>query len=186
VDNLTTSLRLSLLTVVTCSVLYPAAILGFAAATVPEKRQGSLIRNEAGDVVGSRLLAQEFTRPGYFWPRPSAADYNAAGAGGSNLSPANPKLAERAAAIVARLNPPSQQRVPADLLAESGSGLDPHITLAAAMLQAPRIAQARGLSEETVRDLVRRLADSPSPAAVGGWSLVNVLELNLALDRLAE
>jgi K+-transporting ATPase ATPase C chain len=177
---------LFLLTVATCSVLYPAAILGFAAATVPEKRQGSLIRNEAGDVVGSRLLAQECTRPGYFWPRPSAVNYNAAGAGGSNLSPASPKLAERAVAIVARLNLPADRRVPADLLAASGSGLDPHITLAAAMLQAPRVAQARGLSEETVRGLVRQHAESSPPAAVRGWSLVNVLELNLALDRLAD
>ncbi len=139
-----------------------------------------------GTIVGSRLLAQGFARPDYFWPRPSACDYNASATGGSNLTPTNPLLTEKARQIIGELKPDSGQLVPADLVSASGSGMDPHISLAAAMFQMPRVAEARNVRPELVQELVRQQADSPTMLAVGGEPIVNVLELNLALDRLAE
>jgi K+-transporting ATPase ATPase C chain len=130
------------------------------------------------------LLSQRFTRPEYFWPRPSAVDYNASATGGSNLSPTNPKITERAKEIVARLRPSGDMQVPADLVTTSGSGMDPHITLAAAKLQVPRVAAARELSANLLEQLVRDQADPPTFSALRGEPLVNVLELNLALDAL--
>ena len=176
------SLRLFLLSLIACSVVYPAAILGFAIVVASEARQGSLIRDGRGTIIGSRLLAQDFTCPEYFWPRPSAVDYDASAAGGSNLSPTNPAIAERAREIIERLDTPDETRIPTDLLTASGSGLDPHITLSAARIQIPRVAAARGLSEEEVRSLVERHTDSPTLTRLGAEPLVHVLELNLALD----
>jgi K+-transporting ATPase ATPase C chain len=181
-SDLTTSLRLFLLSLVVCSAAYPAVMLGFAAVAAPDARQGSLIRSADGTIVGSRLLAQNFTRPEYFWPRPSACDYNASATAGSNLSPTNPKITDRAVEIIARLQPAEGQLVPTDLVVASGGGMDPHITLSAALFQAPRVAAARDVSEDHVRDLVHRHIDSPTLTAFGGEPIVNVLELNLALD----
>lgn len=185
-SDCSTSLRLFVLSLIVCSVAYPAAILGFASLAAPEARQGSLVRDEKGTVVGSRLLAQNFTRPEYFWPRPSAADYNASATGGSNLSPTNPELTEQAREIINRLKPQEDQRVPADLVSASGSGMDPHISLSAAMFQSPRVATARNLTVDRVRELVNQHADSPTLAAFGGEPVVNVLELNLAMDGVRE
>ena len=179
-----TSLRLFLLSLLVCSVAYPAAILGFAALAAPQSRQGSLVRSSDGTIIGSRLLAQDFARPDYFWPRPSACDYNASATGGSNLSPTNPLLTEKARQIIGELKPDSGQLVPADLVSASGSGMDPHISLAAAMFQVPRVADARNLRPEQVEELVRQQADSPAMVALGGEPVVNVLELNVALDQL--
>jgi potassium-transporting ATPase KdpC subunit len=179
-----TSLRLCLLSLIVCSVAYPAVILGFASVAAPEKREGSLIRDDKGMIVGSRLLAQNFTRPEYFWPRPSAVDYDASATGGSNLSPTNPELTEKAREIIDQLNPQEGQRVPADLVSASGSGMDPHITLAAALFQVPRVAAARNVSEERIKELVNQHTDAPTLAAFGGGQIVNVLELNLALDQV--
>jgi K+-transporting ATPase ATPase C chain len=183
-QDVLTSLRLLVLSVLVCCVAYPLAVLGFARAVTPEASRGSLLTDEDGTVVGSRLVAQRFTEPGYFWPRPSAVDYDAGAAGGSNLSPANPEITGRAEELIARLDPPEGARVPADLVTASGSGLDPHITLAAARLQVPRVAAARRLPEEDVHSLVERHTDSPTLIALGGEPLVNVLELNIALDRV--
>jgi K+-transporting ATPase ATPase C chain len=180
------SLRLFLLSVLVCSAAYPAVMLGFAAVAAPEKRQGSLIQNEDGTIVGSRLLAQKFTRPEYFWPRPSACDYNASATAGSNLSPTNPKLTDRAKEIISQLKPAQDQLVPADLVAASGGGMDPHISLAGAMLQVPRVASARGMSEETLKGIVHEHTDGATLAAFGGEPIVNVLELNVALDQAAK
>lgn len=162
-NDLITSLRLFVLSIVVCCIVYPAVILGFAAVAAPEQRTGSLLRDEEGTVIGSSLIAQSFSKPEYFWPRPSAVDYNASATGGSNLSPTNPLLTKRAGGIIDRLNartdvgePPA---VPADLVAASGSGLDPNITAAAALFQVPRVAQARGLSDEVVRTLVHEHSD---------------------------
>jgi K+-transporting ATPase ATPase C chain len=185
-NDILTSLRLLVLSLLVCSAAYPAAILGFAAVAAPDARQGSLLKNKAGTVVGSRLLAQKFTQPQYFWPRPSACDYNASATAGSNLSPTNSKLTERAKEIIGRLQPGEGQRVPADLVSASGGGMDPHITLAAAMFQVPRVAQARNLPEDRVKQLVSAHTDSPTLAALGGEPLVNVLEVNLALDGSRE
>jgi K+-transporting ATPase ATPase C chain len=183
-SDFTTSLRLFVLSLVVCSLAYPAAILGFAWLVAPEARQGSLVHASDGTIIGSRLLAQSFTRPEYFWPRPSACDYDASATGGSNLSPTNPQITERAKEIISRLQLREGQRVPADLVLASGGGMDPHITVAAAMLQAPRVAGACNLPVERVEELVGRHAGSTTLAAFGGEPLVNVLEINLALDQL--
>lgn len=179
-----TSLRLLGLSLLVCSIAYPAAILGFAAVVAPAQRAGSLIRDERGTVVGSRLLAQRFTRPEYFWPRPSACDYDASAAGGSNLSPASPMIAERARERIARQQLAQGQRITADLVLASGSGLDPHISQAAALLQVPRVAAARGVPERRVREMVDQHRVAPALLPFGAEPIVNVLELNLALDGL--
>jgi potassium-transporting ATPase KdpC subunit len=185
------------LTLIT-GVAYPFAITGIAQVIFPYKAQGSLVERE-GKVVGSALIGQEFTSEGYFHGRPSAttapdpndatktvpAPYNAANSGGSNLGPTNKALIERIQGDIERLiqeNPSAQ--VPADLVTTSGSGLDPHISPEAALFQVPRVATARNLPENRVRQLV---AENTSDRFVGllGEPRVNVLELNLALDRVA-
>jgi len=185
-SDLVTSLRLFLLSLIVCSVAYPAAILGFAAVAAPDARQGSLLSNEQGTIIGSRLLAQNFTRPEYFWPRPSAVNYNASATGGSNLSPTNSELTKKAHEIIERFELQQDQRLPADLVSASGSGMDPHVTLAAALFQVPRVAAARNLPQDRVMELVNQHTDAPTLAAFGGGEIVNVLDLNLALDDLRE
>lgn len=177
-----TSVRLAAATILVCCVIYTLAVLAFAAVAAPEKRLGSLVENPDGSPVGSRLVAQEFTRPEYFWPRPSAVNYDAAAAGGSNLSPTNPLLRERAEKILDQLNVPEGTDLSADLVAASGSGLDPHISLAGAFLQVPRVAASRRIGENELKQLVQQQAQLNAPEVVGGEPLVNVLLLNLALD----
>jgi K+-transporting ATPase ATPase C chain len=177
-----TVIRLFILCLGAIALVYLPAVLAFAKVAAPEKSRGSLITGPDGRPVGSRLVAQAFTRPGYFHPRPSAVDYNAQGAAGSNLSPAHPALAERAATIAGSYGATPDNPIPADLVTASGSGLDPDITLAAAVYQIPRVAAARHASPEEIRaviDSVKR----PLIGRLGGPELVNVLELNLALDR---
>jgi K+-transporting ATPase ATPase C chain len=185
-QDVMTSLRLLILSILVCSAAYPAAILGFAELTVPESRQGSLLRDTSGMVIGSRLLAQNFIQTRYFWSRPSACRYDASATGGSNLSPTNPLLADRARQTIEQLAPATGERVPADLVSASGSGMDPHITLDAALFQAPRVADARGLSRGRIESLVRQHTDSPTIVSLGEEPLINVLTLNLALDQLAD
>jgi K+-transporting ATPase ATPase C chain len=135
-------------------------------------------------MVGSSLVAQKFTQPRYFWPRPSAVDYSAAAAGGSNKSPTSPDLTKRAEEIVAQYGATAKNPLPPELAAASGAGLDPHISARAALYQAARVAEARGLSLSKVEALIKDHAFSP-----GGFLapdlLVNVLELNIALDNVA-
>jgi K+-transporting ATPase ATPase C chain len=181
-NEILASLRLWALTLVTCCVAYPLVVLAFAQAVVPGKAQGSLIVDDSGTVVGSRLLAQGFTKPEHFWPRPSAVGYDASGAGGSNLSPTNALLTERGNEIVDVYDLPEGTLISADLVAASGSGLDPHIALTAAKQQIPRIAAARGLTEEEVLAAAMHASDSPTLEALGEEPLVNVLLANLALD----
>lgn len=183
-NELMTSLRLIVLSIVVCSVAYPLAVLGFAKAVVPEKSQGSLIRRADGVVVGSRLIAQNFTDANYFWPRPSAVDFDASATGGSNLSPTNPEITRRARAILARYELPSPAKLPAELVTMSGSGMDPHISFEAAKVQIPRIAAARGISADQLLGLVTQHADALPLGTMEKESLVNVLEINLALDEL--
>jgi K+-transporting ATPase ATPase C chain len=178
------SLRLAIASMAICVVGYTAAVLGFAQALTPGAASGSLIANAEGTVIGSRLVAQAFTQPGYFWPRPSAVDYNGAGAGGSNKSPTSTDLTDRAAAIVVAYGATSETPLPADLAAASGGGLDPHITERAARYQAVRIAEARGIDLAAVEALIGRQAFAPGGVLTPD-RLVNVLELNLALDQLA-
>ncbi len=178
--DLVTSLRLVLASVLLCAVLYPLALLGIARAAVPGRALGSLVRNASGTVIGSRLIAQGFTRPSYLWPRPSAVGYDAAASGGSNLAASNPALRARAEATTRHLGATASRPAPGDLVAASGSGLDPDITLAAALYQAKRIASARGVDPARVEGVLRREASAPMPFRA---PLVNVLEANLALDR---
>ncbi len=180
--DFTRSLRLTGLTIVVCVVAYTALMLASASLVAPEKRLGSLIYGAEGKVIGSRLVAQAFTRPEYLWPRPSAVDYNASGAGGSNLSPTNPKVRERAEAILVKHDVADGATLPADLVTASGSGLDPHITQDAALIQANRIAMSRQVDISIIRELLQKQAGSSSADSGGAEGLVNVLEFNLLLD----
>lgn len=166
---------------------YPALVTGLAKAVFPQQAQGSLI-TENGKVVGSTLIGQQFASPGRFWGRPSATSpqpYNAAAGGGSNLGPTNPaqlkSVAERAQALrTAHGSGP----VPAELVTASASGLDPHISPAAALYQAARVARERGLPEEAVRGLISRRTEGRQLGLLGE-ERVNVLLLNRDLDSLA-
>jgi len=157
---------------------------GIGSAIFPGQAEGSLIRRAGGTVVGSQLIAQKFERPEYFHPRPSAVDYNAASTGGSNYGPSN---ADHLKAVRDRLDAMTKQegvaagQVPSEMVTASGAGLDPHIPPAAADLQAPRVASARGISVARVRELIVAHTEQPSLGFLGR-TRVNVLELNLALD----
>jgi len=179
------SIRIVLITMVICSFLYPLVILGLGQVLAPYTANGSLIRNEQGKIIGSRSIAQKFSSPGYFWPRPSAVDYNASASGGSNLSPTNPEICSRAKAIITKLGGNIENKVPADLVTTSGSGLDPHITLSAAEYQVQRVAFARGLPVNTVMGILGRHAKRPA-GPFTPEPLVNVLLVNIALDRLGK
>lgn len=175
------SLRVLAATLLVCVGAYTSVVLGIARLAAPAAAQGSLVTTPDGRVVGGRLVAQSFTSPRYFWPRPSAVDYNAAAAGGSNLSPTSHALADRVGIDIDRYGASSERPLPADLATASGSGLDPHITVSSALYQAGRVAAARGTSVADVEALVARHAFSPG-TFLGQDRLVNVLELNLALD----
>jgi potassium-transporting ATPase KdpC subunit len=180
-------LILLLLTLITGGV-YPLLVTLAAQALFPHAAGGSLIVRE-GRVLGSELIGRPFDAPGDFWPRPSAAPrgpYAASLSGGSNLGPTNAALAEavRARAAALRAADPADQRpIPVDLVTASGSGLDPHISPASAERQVPRVARARGLAQEGVRELVARHTQGRWLGVFGDPG-VNVLQLNLALDAL--
>ena len=183
--ELRVSIRLVAATMTVCCLLYGLAILAFGQAVAPKRACGSLVFNERGEPIGSELIAQAFVRPEYFWPRPSAADYNASSAGGSNLSPTNPELRNRAQGIIEKMRADSDHPLPADLATTSGSGLDPHITLAAAKFQAERVAAARTVSVSTVLALLDNNA-SRTGGALTPEPVVNVLQINLALNRMGK
>lgn len=168
---------------------YPLVVTGLAQLLFPDRANGSLVRRE-GRPVGSRLIGQGFRDPGHFWGRPSATApmaYNGAASGGSNLGPSNPALWAAVQARVEALraaDPGNPAPVPVDLATTSASGLDPHISRAAADYQVARVARARGLSTDAVRELVERYTEGAALAGFGAGPRVNVLELNLALDAL--
>jgi K+-transporting ATPase ATPase C chain len=180
---------LLLFTVVT-GVAYPLAVTGVAQVVFPDQANGSLVRDEDGSVIGSRLIGQPFISEGYFHPRPSAAGdgYDSSASSGSNLGPTSADLlaavTERIAAYREENGLDAATPVPVDAVTASGSGLDPHISLANALLQLPRVASARGLSEADVRLLVDEHTDGRGLGILGEAG-INVLELNLALDELA-
>ena len=169
-------------------VIYPLAVTGVAQGFFSHEAEGSMIV-EKGQVLGSELIGQPFSDPGYFWSRPSATvpvPYNAAASSGSNLGPTNPVLLEAVAARIAALraaDPGNAAPVPVDLVTSSGSGLDPNISPAAAEYQVERVARVRGLEADTVRALVAQHTDDRQ-WGVFGEPRVNVLELNMALDAL--
>ena len=170
-----------------CCGVYPLVVFGISQTFFRDKANGSLIVDANGTVHGSKLLAQGFTADKYFHPRPSAAGngYDAANSGASNLGPTSKKLndaiKERIDAYRKENGLGENEPVPADAVTASGSGLDPHISLRNAELQTPRIAKARGSTQEKVRDLIQRYTDARDFGVFGDPG-VNVLELNLALD----
>jgi K+-transporting ATPase ATPase C chain len=180
--------RSILFTVVTMVLLgggYHVVLWAIGRAVFPSQAEGSLIRRADGTVVGSRLIAQKFTRPEYFQPRPSGVDYNAASTGGTNYGPSNPDhlkaVRERLDAVMKQEGVTASQ-VPSEMVTASGGGMDPHIPPAAAELQARRVASNRKVDVSRVRELISAHRAPPTFGFLGR-TRVNVLELNLALDE---
>jgi len=181
--NLLTALLMTIATTILLGIMYPLVVTGLAQIIFPDKANGSLIRRN-GQVVGSRLIGQSFSGPGYFHSRPSAAGngYDAGNSGGSNLGPTNQKLVDRFKQDLAKLQAENPGKpVPIDLLTTSGSGLDPDISPAGAEFQVPRVAKERGMTEDGVRQLIAKYTQGRQFGFLGE-PRVNVLELNLNLD----
>lgn len=181
------ALRVTAVTLILTGILYPFVITGLAQLLFPWRANGSLVTDERGQVVGSELIAQSFTNPAYFQPRPSAAGngYDAAASSGSNLGPTSKKLQDRVTQAIARLNaenPKAPGFVPIELVTTSGSGLDPHLSPQAVLWQVPRVANARGIAPERVKAVIGSAAEDRDFGLLGE-PRVNVLLLNLALDR---
>ena len=187
--HIKTATILYLVLTVLTGVLYPLVVTAIAQIAMPAQANGSLIERD-GRPVGSTLIGQAFTGPGYFWSRPSATGpmpYNAAASSGSNLGPTNPALEEAVRERIAALraaDPGNLAPVPVDLVTSSGSGLDPHISPAAADFQLARVARERGMDSEDLRALVGEYTDGRTFGLLGE-PRVRVLELNLALDAAA-
>jgi K+-transporting ATPase ATPase C chain len=179
------AVALTIVFLVLCGVVYPAVVWVAVRAAFPVQSHGSLVRDAHGRVVGSALLGQAFTRPGYFHGRRSAVAYDAGNSGGSNLGPSNPVLADSVRVASVRIRAEDgvsrTESLPADLVTASASGLDPDISPASAALQVERIARARGLTAAAVARLVGTHTTGPT-LGVLGEPRVNVLRLNLALD----
>src|SRR5579864_3798379 len=180
------AVRMTLVLTVLTGLLYPALVTGIAKLIFPHQANGSLIEVN-GKVIGSELIGQKFSKPEYFQGRPSAAGdgYDAANSGASNLGPTSQKLVDRIKADAEKFrkeNPDFSGPMPADLLTASASGLDPHLSPASAAAQIARVARARGITQEQAQQLVDRLIE-PRQLGFLGEPRVNVLKLNLALDR---
>ena len=182
--NLITAVQMTVVTTLLLGIVYPVVVTGLAQVLFPNKANGQLIER-GGKIIGSRIIGQAFSSPGYFRSRPSAAGtgYDAANSAGTNLGPTNKKLidAVRAAVEAAKQENPSAP-VPIDLVTSSASGLDPHISPAAALFQVPRVARERGVPEEGIGELVQAHIQGRQMGFLGE-PVVNVLELNLALDE---
>jgi K+-transporting ATPase ATPase C chain len=187
-SNLVIAIRATIVTLVLTGLLYPLVTTGAALLIFPRQARGSLVKDDQGRVVGSELLAQNFSTAGYLTPRPTAAGkdgFDATSSGGSNLGPTSKALHDRAQKSLEDLlrdNPDAVGPVPAELISASGSGLDPHLSPRAALWQVPRIARARGISEDRVRAVIESHVEGPD-LLVLGEPRVNVLLANLALDR---
>ncbi|HZQ53197.1 MAG TPA: potassium-transporting ATPase subunit KdpC [Bryobacteraceae bacterium] len=185
--QLSPALRITVFLTVLTGLIYPAVVTGVCQLLFNKQANGSLIVQN-GHVIGSSLLGQNFMRPEYFHPRPSAAGsdgYDPTASGGSNLGPTNQKLYDRVKAAAAQFrkeNPDYSGPIPADALTASGSGLDPDISVANAQAQAARVAKARGVSKSTVDNLITSAAQGRDLGFLGE-ARVNVLKLNLALDK---
>jgi K+-transporting ATPase ATPase C chain len=180
------NLRLSLVLLVVCGLAYPMAVTGLASLTMPAKAEGSLIEVD-GKVIGSELIGQMFKDPKYFSGRVSSIQYNAAGSGSGNYAPSNKDMIERTKKdieVFLAANPDVKKAdFPADLLTNSGSGLDPHISPLAAEIQVPRIAKIRGVEEEDISKLIKKHTEGRQ-LGVFGEPRVNVLKLNMELDEM--
>ena len=175
----------TIVTMVLFGGVYHAGLWAVGQVAFPAQAQGSTIRRDDGSVIGSSLVAQAFARSGYFHPRPSAVDYNAASTGGSNFGPSSPEhlelVKERLFEVIAAESARASH-VPSEMITASGGGLDPHIPPAAAHLQAARVAAARGIDPNRIRALIDAHTEPPAFSFLGR-ARVNVLELNLALDE---
>lgn len=184
--NLVTAVLMTIVTTVLLGLIYPLVVTGIAQVVFPDKANGQLIRRADGTLIGSRLIGQPFVSPGYFRSRPSAAGtngYDAGASSGSNLGPTNKKLIDRVKTDVEKYEAENPGKpVPIDLVTTSASGLDPHISPAAAEFQVPRVARERGMTEEQVRTIVAAHTEGRQFGLLGE-PRVNVLELNLALDE---
>lgn len=180
--------RVTLFTLLLTGVAYPLLVTGLAQLLFPYQASGSLVKDDRGRLVGSELIGQRFSHPAYFQPRPSAAGepgYDPTASGGSNLGPTSQKLRDRAISDLDRLkkeNLEAVAAVPAELVTASASGLDPHLSLAGVLWQAPRVARTRGVAPERLEALVRSYMKGRDLGFLGE-PRVNVLLLNLALDR---
>lgn len=185
-SSLGSAFRLTLVLTIVTGLIYPAVVTGLAQFLFPAEAHGSLL-SRGGKVVGSTLIGQNFSKPEYFHPRPSAAGasgYDAGASSGSNYGPTNPKLIDRVKASVQQFrteNPDYSGPIPADAVTASASGLDPHISPANAAIQVARVATARGADPAAVRALVARWTEPPWLGFIGE-ARVNVLQLNVALD----
>jgi potassium-transporting ATPase KdpC subunit len=180
-------LRINIFMTILFGVVYPLVITGISQLAFPHKANGSLIVSD-GKTIGSELIGQNFTRPEYFQPRPSAAGndgYDPTASGGSNFGPTNQKLIDRVKGSIEKFrkeNPDYKGPIPADLVTASASGLDPHLSPDSAKAQAPRVAKARGARLDQVQQLIAQSTEMPSLGLLGE-PRVNVLKLNLALDQ---
>jgi potassium-transporting ATPase KdpC subunit len=183
--NLLISIWMTLATTVLLGIVYPLVVTGLAQLLYPRQANGELIRQPDGTIVGSSLLGQPFTSPGYFHSRPSAAGpagYDPMASGGSNLGPTNKALIDRVSGSVQSLSAENADAsIPVDLATASGSGLDPHISPASAEFQVPRVARERGMKEDELRALVAKHTEQRQLGFLGE-PRVNVLELNLELN----
>lgn len=185
--NIIIAFRVALVTLILTGIIYPFAVTGITQIIFPDKANGSMIKNEKGEIIGSELISQAFVKPSYFQPRPSAAGngYDAANSGGSNLGPSSRKLRDRIKTDTERLvseNPDAKDPVPVELVTTSASGLDPHISIKAAMWQMPRIAKFRNADPEIIKEIIENTTEGRD-LLIFGEPRVNVLRLNLALDK---
>lgn len=169
-----------------CGLAYPFAMTGLAQAVMPNQANGSMVYNEKGQLLGSKLIGQTFTEPQYFHGRISSIGNDAAGSGSPNYAPSNPALKERVEKSVAEWGKENSEAdvklIPQDLLTNSASGLDPHITPEAARIQLPRVAKASGISKERLKQLITKYTEGRD-LGVFGQQRVNVLLLNLEVQR---
>lgn len=181
------SIRLVFVLLVICGLGYPLLLTGVSQVLMPAQAEGSLLENKAGEIIGSRLIGQSFTDPGYFHGRISSINYDAAGSGTPNYSPSNEEMIERTKSDMAKFleeNPAVKKTdIPADLVTNSGSGLDPDVSLQGANIQVSRVAKERGISEKSLYDLIDKHTEGRS-LGLFGEPRINVLEINIALDDM--
>ena len=186
--NFITAILMTFITTILLGLVYPLVVTGLAQVIFPHQANGSLIKNQTGEIVGSELIGQPFAAPGYFVSRPSAAGvagYDGGASGGSNLGPTNQKLIDRVKADAEKYRAENSGKpIPADLVTTSASGLDPHISPANAEFQIPRVARERNLSETDVRQIVAKFTESRQFGFLGE-PRVNVLLVNLELDKIS-
>ena len=186
-NQMAPGLRINIFMTILFGIAYPLVVTGISQVAFPRQANGSLIVSD-GKVIGSELIGQNFTKPEYFQPRPSAAGndgYDPTASSGSNFGPTNQKLIDRVKASVEKFrkeNPDYTGAIPADLVTASASGLDPHLSPDSAMVQAARVAKARGASMDQISELIAQFTEPPSLGLLGE-PRVNVLKLNLALDE---